>query len=222
MIIYHGSQSLILKPEHGTGNKYNDYGQGFYCTESLPLAKEWACTEYSSGYVSEYDFNIDGLKVLHLSAPPYNVLNWLAILMENRAVRLSTPIMELGKKWLRQHFLPELNDIDVIVGHRADDSYFTFARAFVNNEISVSQLSMAIKLGGLGEQIFLKSPLAFDALRYVHAIPIERDVYYPRRKARDEMARENFRRIQAENDLNGLFMRDILKEEITPDDPRLQ
>ena len=142
--------------------------------------------------------------------------------MENRAVRLSTPMMMLGQKWLKQHFLPELNGVDVIVGHRADDSYFTFARSFVNNEISLHQLSLAMKFGDLGQQVFLKSQRAFDALKFVKAISVEKEVYYPRRKTRDDMARENYRLIQVENDLNGLFMRDILKEEIMPDDPRLQ
>ena len=42
-IIYHGSQQIIETPKFGIGRKYNDYGQGFYCTENIELAKEWAC-----------------------------------------------------------------------------------------------------------------------------------------------------------------------------------
>lgn len=44
MIIYHGSKNIIEKPEFGKGNKKNDYGLGFYCTENVELAKEWACS----------------------------------------------------------------------------------------------------------------------------------------------------------------------------------
>lgn len=40
LIIYHGSQQIIEMPELGFGKKYNDYGQGSYCTESIELAKE--------------------------------------------------------------------------------------------------------------------------------------------------------------------------------------
>ena len=43
LIIYHGSQQIVETPKFGIGKKYNDYGQGFYCTESIELAKEWAC-----------------------------------------------------------------------------------------------------------------------------------------------------------------------------------
>ena len=38
MIIYHGSEKIIEKPVFGKGNLRNDYGKGFYCTESEELA----------------------------------------------------------------------------------------------------------------------------------------------------------------------------------------
>ena len=42
IIIYHGSQQIVEVPKFGLGKTYNDYGQGFYCAESIELAKEWA------------------------------------------------------------------------------------------------------------------------------------------------------------------------------------
>ena len=45
MTIYHGSTEIVNSPLYGKGKVYNDYGQGFYCTEEIELAKEWACTE---------------------------------------------------------------------------------------------------------------------------------------------------------------------------------
>ena len=39
--LYHGSKDIIEHPRYGAGKPYNDYGRGFYCTESLDLAKEW-------------------------------------------------------------------------------------------------------------------------------------------------------------------------------------
>ena len=52
LILYHGSPEIVRKPEFGKGKPYNDYGQGFYCTESLDLAKEWACVPFLSGIAS--------------------------------------------------------------------------------------------------------------------------------------------------------------------------
>ena len=40
IILYHGSPKIIENPIFGEGKTYNDYGQGFYCTEYLELAKE--------------------------------------------------------------------------------------------------------------------------------------------------------------------------------------
>ena len=54
LTIYHGSQKLIQQPVYGAGNVRNDYGLGFYCTENVDLAKEWACTEENSGYANCY------------------------------------------------------------------------------------------------------------------------------------------------------------------------
>ena len=42
-ILYHGSEYLIENPQFGKGSLHNDYGRGFYCTENIELAKEWAC-----------------------------------------------------------------------------------------------------------------------------------------------------------------------------------
>ena len=39
--LYHGSVNIIEKPLFGYGKPYNDYGLGFYCTDSLEMAKEW-------------------------------------------------------------------------------------------------------------------------------------------------------------------------------------
>ena len=43
-----------------------------------------------------------------------------------------------------------------------------------------------------------------------------------KKKKRDEQARSNYQKMFAQDDINGLFIRDILKEEIKSDDSRLQ
>ena len=39
----------------------------------------------------------------------------------------------------------------LFIGYRADDSYFSFANAFLNNTISLEQLRKAMYLGKLGK-----------------------------------------------------------------------
>ena len=116
---------------------------------------------------------------------------------------------------------PDASQADVIVGYRADDSYFSFARAFVNNAISIDQLAEAMRLGELGKQIVLASPQAFAALRFQGCEIARASTYHGLRNERDRTAREAYRRKSAEADLDGLFMRDIIREKVTNDDPRL-
>ena len=52
IILYHGSNEKIERPIFGKGKVYNDYGQGFYCTEHIELAKEWACNEGVDGFAN--------------------------------------------------------------------------------------------------------------------------------------------------------------------------
>ena len=121
------------------------------------MAREWACSEEGyDGYANEYRFDGRGLKVLELSSPEYSTLHWLALLLEHRKIDLRTPVAQAGSEFLRAHYLLDAESFDVIVGHRADDSYFTFARAFLRNDISLEQLTRALHLGDLGQQIVLK------------------------------------------------------------------
>ena len=222
IILYHGSPDIIEKPEYGKGKSYNDYGLGFYCTEHLELAKEWACTENVDGYANRYEFDTVGLAVLNLSSEEYTILNWLAILLQNRRLRLSTPVSRQGKEYLLKNFLPDYQKYDVIIGYRADDSYFSFARAFVTNGISLRQLGYAMKLGKLGEQYVLKSPKAFESIRFLDYVVADNSIYYATREARADAARADFQRELEKEDIDGIFMRDILREEMKQDDPRLR
>lgn len=222
LILCHGSPEIIQKPVFGKGKSYNDYGQGFYCTEDLELAKEWACTENTDGYANIYEIDTDGLTILNLSSDEYTILHWLALLMEYRKFRISSPVMKRGAEWLKENFLIDLTPYDAVVGYRADDSYFSFARAFVNNEISLTQLSYAMRLGKLGEQFVLKSPTAFEKIQFVSYEMADNTEFYAKRKARDDEARAAFNAELEKDDLNGLYMRDIIREEVKPNDPRLR
>lgn len=220
--LYHGSPDIVKKPEYGKGKLYNDYGQGFYCTERAELAKEWACSGTQNGILNQYEINVDGLNVLHLDCDNFSVLHWLTLLMQYRTVRLATPVMRNGLEYLSAHFSIDIAPYDVIIGYRADDSYFSFARAFVNNEISLQQLSYAIKLGKLGQQFVLKSPRAFNEIRFVSAEQVSGLVYYPLRKKRDDQAKHDYHAELEKSNVSGLFILDIIREGITQDDPRLR
>lgn len=223
LTIYHGSPMIIELPTFEKGNPNNDYGLGFYCTESLELAKEWACSLETSGYANKYELDTDGLSVLCLSDGNYNILNWLSILLENRTFRIGGDIAVRAKEYISEKFLPEYKSYDIIKGYRADDSYFSFATAFLNSTISLSQLERAMVLGKLGEQIVAKSEKAFDRLAYIESAPADKELYYPKKLARDNGAREEFRKEKSRTAIeNEVYILDIIRERWDNDDTRLQ
>lgn len=220
--IWHGSENIIEKPLYGAGKIYNDYGVGFYCTENKELAKEWACSSNTDGYANQYEIDMTDMQILNLTDSEYTILNWLALLINNRKFGVSTPVSSHGIQYLTENFLIPIENIDIIIGYRADDSYFTFAKAFVNNEISVEQLKYAMKLGKLGEQVVIKSRKAFDKLCFVQYEAVDNAEYYSKRKSRDENARKQYAEYAQNNDVDGLFMVDIIRKGVLNDDLRLR
>ena len=222
--LYHGSSLIIEKPEYGKGNPHNDYGLGFYCTENTELAKEWACLDKNGGFVNSYTVDTENLNILNLFEEKYNILHWLSILTNNRTFRTSSQIASQAKEYLLAHFLPDISVYDAIIGYRADDSYFAFAMDFLNNTISLRQLERAMYLGKLGEQFMVRSKKAFELLRFTGSEPADGGIYYAKRLARDNEAREQYLKgerltIPVSNDL---YMIDILRQEMKHDDERLQ
>lgn len=151
--IYHRSNKIIEKPRYGVGKPYNDYGLEFFCTKEIGLAREWAVSEKQDGYANQYQLELNGLKVLDLSAKEYNILHWITILPQNRLFDIQSDFGEEAKKYLIESFDIGYENYDVIVGYRADDSYFSFAQDFLNNAISLRQLSRAMYLGELGKHL---------------------------------------------------------------------
>ncbi len=214
MIIYHGSKDIIEKPEFGKGNKRNDYGLGFYCTENVELAKEWACSDNeTNGYANQYEIDLSAYKVLDLREEKYSILNWMAILLKFRTFDVNTPISAQAKEYILENFYVDVEEYDVIIGYRADDSYFSFAKDFINNTISVEQLAEAMQLGELGIQIVLKSKKAFDTVKYINYESAECKEYYVKRVSRDKKARETYLSGHRQGLVaDGLFVMDIIRK----------
>ena len=220
--IYHGSVKIIEQPQYGAGRKDNDYGLGFYCTEDMELAKEWAASDERGGFVNCYEVEEDGMCFLNLqqipeesgsySAQERMILQWMALLVDNRAIRLGSPVERRGKEYLVSRFLPDISKYDCLIGYRADDSYFSYARAFLSNTLTIGQLSAAMRLGNLGLQYVIRSPRMFDRIRFLEAVPVDGGVYFPKRIQRDQSARKEFRRMLDQEAGEGRYLSDLMRE----------
>lgn len=223
MRIYHGSKDIIEHPEYGKGKAYNDYGLGFYCTEDIEMAKEWSCGEDHDGFANIYEIDLSKLRVLNLNSPEYCILHWITVLLKNRQFRITNPIAKDAREYLFDNFMVETDSYDVIIGYRADDSYFAFAEDFLNNAVSVKKLSKAMMLGNLGEQIVLVSKKAFHSITFVGAEEAKRTKYYVLKMKRDKAARTEYLNSDRGHSYSQdeLYVLDLMRQGVKSDDPRL-
>ncbi len=221
MILYHGSENIIKTPQYKGGRPYNDYGLGFYCTEFPDSGREWAVTSNHDGYLNSYEFDKTGLSVLDLN--DYHILTWLSVLLQNRSFSVDTPLAAEGKRYLIDNFSVDYEAYDVIEGYRADDSYFSFAQDFINNVISLDQLKKAMYLGGLGNQVVLKSEKAFAKIHYLDSEYVDRSIWLEKREKRDAKARDTYFSMNRDKYVkDAIYIISIIDKEMKPDDSRIQ
>ena len=222
-IIYHGSKDIIEKPLFGAGKPYNDYGLGFYCTDTIDMAKEWGVNKLSAGYANIYEIEMDDMKVLDLNDDCYVILHWLAILLENREFDVPSALALEAKEYILENFKVNYKDYDIIIGYRADDSYFSFAQDFINGTISYRQLCNAMKLGKLGQQFVLKSKKAFESIKFVGYEVAENSIWYVKKQSRDKTARREYFDVERNKRQRGdIYITQIMDEEMKADDSRLR
>lgn len=118
----------------------------------------------------------------------YHILNWLYVLLQNRKFRMDGDIALQAKAYID-------------------------GNAFLNNTISISQLEKAMVLGKLGEQIVAMSEKAFSALKFKEATPAQKEIYHPKKLARDTAARNEFRKEKKKgNAITEKYILDLMRE----------
>lgn len=221
--LYHGSEHIIEKPVYGYGKTYNDYGLGFYCTDSMEMAMEWGVGKDRDGYANCYELDCDGLSILDLNSEKFSILHWLTILLQNREFDIPSGLALEAKEYLLKHFFVDYNSYDVITGYRADDSYFSFAQDFINGTISYRQLNHAMYLGKLGQQFVLKSKSAFERIQFVGYKLADSEEWYQKKLQRDKAARREYFDVERNRRQRGdIYITQIMDEEMMPDDARLR
>jgi len=183
MILYYGADASFANPRYNFGNASNDYGLGFYLTPDKEMARLWAEQYKSGGQVVSYDLELEKLNVCKLEdASEENILQWITLLTKHRFSVTERQRYKAELEWLAKHYSVDLGSFDMVIGYRADDSYFRYSKDFVANEITIELLGRAMKLGKLGLQYVLISEKSFT---HIKELAREKVKYTP--------AYENFR-----------------------------
>lgn len=196
IILYHGSPNKVVVPQFGFGEGKHDYGKGFYLTENIELAKEWAVCrpDETNGWVHKYELETDNLKILDFQEQ--NILSWLAELMKHRDASDSRRYKVLSQKFIAEYGI-DTSEYDVIKGWRANASYFYIAKEFVRDNIDIEILEELLSLGGLGIQYCIKSELAYSKLTEVEngLISVDYSEFIEKYNERDIIARKRMREL---------------------------
>lgn len=204
LILFHGTPDKIVVPTYGKGEEKHDYGQGFYLTESIDLAKEWAVCRPNeeNGWVHKYQLDTDGLKILDFQDK--GVLAWLAELMKHRDAADSKRYRMLAKKFIEKYGV-DTKEYDVIRGWRANASYFYIAKEFVRDNIDMDILEELLSLGSLGIQYCIKSELAYSKLHELEddLMAVQYAEFNEKYNQRDITARQKMREL-VDSDANNV------------------
>ena len=196
IILYHGSPNKVVVPQFGFGEGKHDYGKGFYLTENIELAKEWAVCrpDETNGWVHKYELETADLKILDFQE--HDILSWLAELMKHRDASDSRRYKVLSKKFIAEYGI-DTSEYDVIKGWRANASYFYIAKEFVRDNIDIEILEELLSLGGLGIQYCIKSELAYSKLAEVEdgLISVDYSEFNEKYNERDIIARKRMREL---------------------------
>ena len=247
--IYHGGNRIVRKPSFGIGRPYNDFGLGFYCTESPKYAAEWAVRENRNGFVSAYSIDPDGLMTINLCGPQFNALHWLSLLLAFREFDLSSDTAHRAREYINKWFSVDYQGCDCIIGYRADNRLFMFAQDFLDGKLSYQDLKTSLS-GASNRQFVLKSNRAFDRISFAGYSTACAEESFPVGRSRELRAIKKTRDIQnlggikATGDINkrktaeqpvepvkqlvkpasierGLFITDLIEQEVRPYDSRL-
>ena len=226
--IYHGSDKVVRSPRFGAGSAYNDFGLGFYCTDSKERAGQWATRRGQNGFVSRYLLETDGLTVIDLMSPRYTPLNWISVLLGYREFDTFTADAYRARDYIRTAFAVDYQGCDCMVGWRADDVTFSYVQDFLNGRIPYGCLCSALQECSNGRQFVLKSNRAFDKIIYDGYQAVSGAEVYPAAVAEELRAMKRYsaeigNKVGNKADKTGeLYIGQILEENIKPFDPRLK
>jgi hypothetical protein len=163
MILYHGSDITVQKPNLALSRKNLDFGAGFYTTENKEQAiafsqKVAERRNTKNQFVSVYDFNLkDGksnLDILQFLSPDKP---WLDFVYQNRR----------GIYAGKSH--------DLIIGSVANDDVYATLIVYEQGILTVEQTLDALKIKELYSQYVFKTEKALSLLKYVDSFESEAD-----------------------------------------------
>ncbi len=204
VVLFHGAKTCIDGPlSIEKSRKTNDFGQGFYCGESL---------EQSAMFVSNYpesslyivDFDKKGLKGLKLGVEQ----DWMLMIAYFRgklAQHAQNPVI--------LNILSKLEGVDYIVAPIADNRMFQIIDSFIDGEITDVQCQHCLSATNLGNQYVFVTPEALQnvtLLRRCYLAAAEKNYYISARSEDSKVSNDKVKIARKQYRGQGQYIEDIL------------
>ena len=203
-LLFHGAKTDISgRISVERSRKNNDFGQGFYCGESL---------EQSAMFVSNYpraslymlDFDKTGMQELRLGVEQ----DWMLMIASFRG-----KLTAYENHPIIQRILNRLNGIDYVVAPIADNRMFQIIDSFIEGEITDVQCRHCLSATNLGNQYVFLTQRAADRiqiLRKCYLASVEKEAYISIRSEDAEVSNDKVKIARKQYRGQGKYIEDIL------------
>lgn len=156
MIIYHGSDVIVEKPEILQSNRLLDFGVGFYTTSNREQATRWAekvsirnntFKQLLSAYIFNLNKTKNELKVIEFTSADEG---WLDFIIAHRS-----------GKYTSEKF-------DIVVGPVADDNVYLAVKLFESGVLNKQETLSRIKVEKLFDQILFHTKESLMLCHFDH------------------------------------------------------
>lgn len=203
-LLFHGAKTDISgRISVERSRKNNDFGQGFYCGESL---------EQSAMFVSNFphaslymlDFDKAGMQELRLGVEQ----DWMLMIAFFRG-----KLTAYENHPIIQRILNRLNGIDYVVAPIADNRMFQIIDSFIEGEITDVQCRHCLSATNLGNQYVFLTQRAADRiqiLRKCYLASVEKEAYISIRSEDAEVSNDKVKIARKQYRGQGKYIEDIL------------
>ena len=205
VLLFHGAKTKIDgDPDLSHNKRINDFGNGFYCGESLEQSAMFVAT-YPESSLYMLKFNGAGLKkrVFHVDR------DWMLIVAYNRGI-----LKGYEDRGILKQLIKSVEGADYIIAPIADNRMFEIIDSFIDGEITDVQCRHCLSATDLGNQYVFISQKAISRvtlLERCYLASAEKEYYLDSRQQSFKMNQDKVKLARKQYRNQGEYIEDILE-----------
>ena len=185
--LFHGAKSPIEgKIDIHRSKKRNDFGNGFYCGETLRQA-ELFITDYNDSCIYMCSCNVDGLKILR-----YGVSReWMTSIAYYRG-----KLTDGSNLFIREE-IKKVEEADLIIAPIADNNMYRLIDQFTDGELTDVQCQHCLSATNLGMQYVFRTDRAVSQIKVLEKCYVSEPEKNHYRRTRSDEQKTSVSKVKA-------------------------